>query len=73
MSLKDKFEIPIECQQCHHKIVKSLRDLEDDPVLTCPECGATTKVTGGGAPAAALDEVQRAFDKLKQAARKSGR
>lgn len=73
MSLDEKFEIPIECRKCGNVTKQSLRRLEQDPIVTCPTCGATTEVTGAAEPANALRQVDEAWKRVEEAAKKSRR
>ena len=52
-----------ECPQCGEKLVRSLGDLQRDPVVTCG-CGATIEVKGDDSPASSLDGLDDALRSL---------
>jgi DNA-directed RNA polymerase subunit RPC12/RpoP len=57
-----KMELP--CQGCGEKMPTSLADIEQNPVVTCPSCGAKTEVRGGAEPLAALRELSGSLSRL---------
>ena len=60
------------CQNCGHQITKKIVELEKNPDITCPECGATIKVNADDLKAARqrvndrLEEFQRNVGKLNR-------
>jgi predicted nucleic acid-binding Zn ribbon protein len=37
--LNNDAEIPVPCQGCGHKFVKTVGEIRDEPEFTCPKCG----------------------------------
>ena len=56
--------IEIPCQKCGHKVPLSLRELEKDPVYTCPECNVEIHLNGSELKQS-LGEVEEQLQKLK--------
>ena len=59
----DDMELPLDCDECGHVAREKWSHLKNNPILTCPGCGATHQVN-----AEQLRETERATKKaLKDA------
>src|SRR4051794_26911006 len=63
-NIADAMTIPVECPQCGHKSDHTLRQLQDNPLLTCGSCNTQIQITGDELRELthSLDKIDRLFD-----------
>lgn len=56
-------KLPVGCGKCGYKIEETIRRLEQNPKLTCPNCGAITQVDATDLKAK-LREAERMLERI---------
>lgn len=63
----DKIPWDLDCPHCGQKFKATLRELENDPLLTCPHCENAIQIESGGTAkqtAEAVKKVEKSWNDL---------
>lgn len=55
----DKIAWDLKCPHCSQKFKASLSELENDPLLTCPNCGNGIQIESGGTAKETAEAVKQ--------------